>query len=158
MKRFINDEYTADAHSSSLNGCDSIAVLAVLHPGEIGNYETRIRPFLDDACEETNGRFTADIIIDLARKGLWQIWTVTKAGQLVFVGGTEIRIFHTGLKVLEIRFGVGKDRQAWQHHLDSVLNWAKAAGCLRATGAFRIGWRRVLPGWLHTHEFLERAL
>jgi hypothetical protein len=157
MKRFAGDEFMREPLSLR-HGRDIGADLSVLNPEEIDNYEIRIRPFIDEACSETDGRFTADIILDFSRKGLWQIWIVTRGGEIVFVGGTEIRIFHTGLKVLEIRFGVGADRRAWQHHLDSVLGWAKAAGCSRATGAFRIGWRRVLPGWVHTHEFLERAL
>ena len=132
--------------------------LAVLRPDQIDSFEDNIRPFVTSACLTCNGRWTADHILGFARKGIWQIWLVYDGDRIVFVGATEIVTFPTGLKSFAIRFGVGSGRKEWQHHIDRVLLWGKDLGCTIAEGNFRKGWRRVLPGWRHSHEFLEREL
>lgn len=75
------------------------------------------------------------------------------------VVGTHFLDYPTGLRAFVIRFGTGRDRQAWDKSgMDEICAWAKAQGCTKREGVFRIGWRRVLTGWLHTHDFLESDL
>ncbi len=136
-----------------------MTALSLLRPEEMGKWTARLQPFFESVCARSQGRYTTDGIFDRVLKGQWHIWIITEGAEIVFVGGTEIIRYHdTGLKSLVILFGTGKGRKAWQHHMSTVLDWAVAAGCTFAEGKFRIGWGRVLPGWTHSHDVLERAL
>lgn len=133
-------------------------VLSVLNPDEIDAHTQSLKPFLASVCSYSRGRYSVDTVLDLARKGLWQIWVIHDLDRLVFVGGTTITVYETGLKTLEIRFGTGHGRRSWENRIGDVLAWGRNAGCVIAEGNFRKGWRRVLPGWIHSHEHMERLL
>jgi len=79
-------------------------------------------------------------------------------GEICAVAGTRIVTYDTGLKAIDIKFGTGRDRHLWQHFMGDILRWGKSQGCALAEGSFRKGWRRVLPGWRHTHDSLEQVL
>ncbi len=97
-------------------------------------------------------------MLHFARIGDWQIWIYTDDRGLAAVMGTEVIQYPTGLRSIVFLFCTGRNRKKWQHHMVDVLAWAKAVGCGLAQGPFRIGWRRVLSGWSHSHDFLERPL
>lgn len=132
--------------------------LSVLNPEQIDEYEPRLRSTIESIAARSSGRYTADNILGFARLGEWQIWLIHDAGEIIFIGGTEIVVFPSGMKGLVIHFGTGRGRKHWSHHMDTVLAWGKHQGATLCNGAFRIGWRRVLPGWTHTHDVLERWL
>lgn len=136
----------------------SDCTLALLHPLVIPDAWPKIEPFLLEACKTSKGRYTADDIKGWAERGDWQIWVVSDEDEVLSVTGTQIITYDTGLQTLAIRLCDGRERQRWQHYLEDILDWGKQQGCTKAEGTFRIGWRRVLPGWEHTHEFMERAL
>lgn len=117
-----------------------------------------IEPQVVQACSCSSGRYLADHVRDFARRGLWQLWLVTEAGHVTFVLGTELVDYPTGLRALSLRFGVGERRERWLHLLEQILAFGRAHDCTIAEGDFRVGWRRVLKGWDHTHEFMERRL
>lgn len=132
--------------------------LSVLNPEQIDEYEPGLRSTIESIAARSSGRYTAQNIFDFARKGEWQIWLIREGDETVFVGGTEVVVFPSGMKGLVIHFGTGRGRKSWVHHMDTVLAWGKYQGAELCNGAFRIGWRRVLPGWTHTHDILERRL
>ena len=136
-------------------------ILRVLRPDQIDEYEPRLRVTIENVAARSSGRYTAENILEFARRGIWQIWLVTEGDEVVFVGGTEVLVFPSGLDGFAIRFGTGHGRKQWEHHMDTVLAWGKARACGRPTlveGAFRKGWGRVLPGWTHSHDLLERVI
>ena len=90
---------------------------------------------------------------------MWQLWiAVDSEGSICAVAGTELVTYPTGLLALVIHFGTGRRREIWQHFMEDVVAWGKSRGCVLAEGAMRRGWRRVLPGWSHTHDFVDRAI
>lgn len=135
-----------------------MAILLRLTPETIPGTWPRIEPMIAGACERSNGRFTAPLILSLALRGPWQIWlAVTEAG-IAAVAGTELVTYPTGLQVIAFRFCTGGDRSNWQHLVEQIIAWGRDQGCARAEGTFRIGWRRALSGWTHRHDSLERDL
>lgn len=129
-----------------------------LTPDEVPIWDPHVWSFIESACARSHGRYAPQHIMEWARTGEWQIWVVLEGGAVSFVFGTEVILFPTGMKAIAFRFGTGHNREHWQHRIDDVLAWGKAQGCDMAEGVFRKGWRRVLPGWNHTHKFLEKAL
>lgn len=113
---------------------------------------------VEAAAQKSSGRYTGDLICKYAQAGTWQIWLVIADDGIAAVTGTEVITYDTGLKALAMRFCTGRGRRHWQHLVDDILAWGKSIGCTLAEGSFRIGWRRALPGWLHTHDCLERIL
>jgi hypothetical protein len=113
---------------------------------------------ISDACAKSSGRYTEPLIKEFAASGLWQIWFAVDDAGICAVAGTEMITYPTGLKVIAIRFGTGRERLKWQHFMEDVVAWGRSQGCTMAEGAFRRGWKRVLPGWHHGHDSLERAL
>lgn len=118
----------------------------------------KIETAVENAARRSRGRYTAPLIKEYARKGLWQIWIVIDDGGICGVCGTQLFTYDTGLKELTFRFCTGRDREKWQHFVDDIIAWGKANGCGIAAGIMRRGWRRVLPNWNHTHDYLERIL
>jgi hypothetical protein len=94
-----------------------------------------------------------------AEKGAWQIWiALDDRGEVCAVGATRFIVYDTGLKSLFVIFGTGRQRRSWQGFMADFLAFGKEQGCTIAEGHFRKGWRRILPGWFHSHDFLEREL
>lgn len=133
--------------------------LTLLPPQIITHLWPELEAFAESAAERSSGRYTAAHIREFGEKGLWQLWLVHKPGEnAVALCGTELITYPTGLKSVAIRFCAGHGREEWQHLVETILEQAKGQGCRLAEGAFRLGWRRVLPGWNHTHDYLERPL
>lgn len=129
-----------------------------LDKSEVAAWATRLYPTIAAACLRSNGRYAPHHVLEFAGGGQWQIWLVLEGDEISFVCGTEIIEFPTGLKAIAFRFGTGTGRERWQDRITDVFAWAKAEGCTMAEGFFRKGWKRVLPGWIHSHEFLERRI
>lgn len=135
------------------------AILIRLEPVAITATWPRIESWIADAAERSHGRYTAALIRAYAERGLWQLWlAIDETKEICAVGGTRIITYDTGLKTLFVMFGTGRNRKAWQHFMDDFLAYGKSQGCTLAEGSFRKGWRRIFPGWTHTHDFLERVL
>jgi hypothetical protein len=118
----------------------------------------RIKPLIEKAAARSHGRYSEALIRAYAQSGKWQIWIALDEGGICAVGGSEIVIYDTGLKGFVIHFGTGRERGKWQHAVEDMVGWGKANGCVLAEGVMRKGWRRVLPNWNHSHDFLERVL
>lgn len=121
----------------------------------------RIKDWIASAAEKSNGRYTEPLIRAYAERGMWQIWIAVEAGgDIAAVAGTKIIAYDTGLRTIFFLFGTGRGRKGWQDFEVDIRAWAMTQGCTLAEGCFRIGWRRIFRvfGWLHTHDFLERAL
>lgn len=93
----------------------------------------------------------------LAEHGDWQIWIAVDETGILAVAASEI-VYYPQLTAISIRFGVGRNRQSWQHFRDDIAAWGKTRGCTKIEGTVRKGWRRIFTGWLHTHDFIERNI
>lgn len=111
-----------------------------------------------DACARSGGRFEAPHVRDYFERGLWQLWLSLDQGAVRALCATEIRRYPTGLQTLVIHIGTGQGLDFMADCMNELLAEAKANGCTKAEGEFRIGWRRALTGWTHTHDVLERDL
>lgn len=131
--------------------------LALLTHDQVHDYEIRLRPILE-RHGKPHSRYSADDIFTLAKRDVLQLWLGVEGDQILYVGGTELTVYPSGLKSLLIKFVVGRKRHLWQHHLDTVLKWGKLQGCTISEGVFRKGWKRILPGWTHSFDYLERPL
>ena len=134
------------------------AVLVRLNSEAIEATWPRIETMIDAACERSSGRYSAPVVKAYAQRGAWQIWIALDEQGVCAVAASSINTYDTGLKSIAIRFGTGRKRRQWQHFMEDVVAWGKSQGCTMAEGNFRLGWRRALPGWTHTHDSLERAL
>lgn len=135
------------------------AILVRLEPSALAATWPKIEYAVSKAADRSHGRYTADLIRGYAQAGQWQIWiAVDDKGEICAIAGTRIAIYDTGLKAIDIKFGTGRRREIWQHFIADLLSWGKTQGCTLAEGSFRKGWRRVLPGWTHTHDSLQRDL
>lgn len=132
--------------------------LILLQPDEVAGYESRLRPLLEKPGAKPSSRYSANETFDLAKRNIWQLWVGEENGDVLYVGGTELTVYPSGMKSLLIKFVAGHRRDLWQHHIDTVLDWGKLQGCSLAEGVFRKGWKRILPGWTHSYDYLERQL
>lgn len=132
--------------------------LALINPAIIDDAWNRVEPFVREACDASHGRYASEHIYSWAKDREWQLWLVIDRESILSVAGTQIVDYPTGLKCLAVRFCIGSERERWQHFLEDILQWGRAQGCTHGEGTFRRGWSRVLKGWDHTHEHLERAL
>lgn len=130
-----------------------------LDPPAIAATWPRIEKLVTAAAERSHGRYTAALVKSYAEQGKWQLWiAVDGAGEIIATAGTRFITYDTGLKSIFVIFGTGRLRHLWQHFMADLLVFGKAHGCTIAEGSLRRGWRRILPGWTHTHDFCERAL
>lgn len=135
-----------------------LRVQRIEHPA-VDQYWPDLEPLVIAACARSGGRYEAQHVLGFWRNGTWQCWVIYDERGLAFVGATEVLRYPTGLKTLAIRMGTGRGMKLWKHLMEDVLaDAAASAGCRKAEGQFRKGWRRVLPGWAHTHDVLERDL
>lgn len=125
---------------------------------QVASYETRLRPILAGAGSRFNYRYSVDDTLGFAKRDIWQLWIGEEDGEILYVGGTELVVYPSGLKSLLVKFIAGRKRELWQHHLATVLRWAKLQGCTMAEGICRKGWKRILPGWTHSYDYLEIKL
>lgn len=132
--------------------------LTLLDPARIGVYWGEVRPFIARACERSRGRYRPEHVYDFVFSGDWQLWIYRDELGIAAVCCTEVVRYPTGILAIGIRIGTGRNREKWQHHMEDVVAWGKACGCSIAEGIMRKGWRRVLPNWFHTHDYLERTL
>lgn len=128
-------------------------------PDLVSEVWPRIEDWIEEACDRSSGRYEAEHVKTFARDAIWQLWMITEATEVVFVGATENLIYPTGLKTIAWRLGTGEGREFWQHEMmNYVLEQARGQGCKMVEGGFRPGWRRVFKGWKHTHDILEHVL
>lgn len=131
------------------------AILVRLEPRAIAATWPKIEKLVADAATRSRGRYLAEDVRALAEKGEWQLWLAIDQDGICAVAGTSF-IPYPRLTAFHVQFGTGRNRERWQHLMDELVAWGLANGATKAQGEFRIGWRRVLPGWTHTHDFVER--
>lgn len=134
--------------------------LILLRPQDVEGVWGKIASLIARACERSMGRYHASHVKRYALSGFWQLWLVVEDGKVVFVGGTHINTYDTGIKEFDIRFASGKGIDRWQHLLPEALNWAKAQGCSIAHALGRRGFSKIpaFQGWKHSHDSLETAI
>ncbi len=70
---------------------------------------------------------------------------------------TTIRIYPTGLRVLELLAVAGKTSRAWLHFADGLADFAAKNGCHRVQMLGRKSWMRTLDeSWRATAQLFER--
>lgn len=127
-------------------------------PEQLPRVWPEIRSMIADACARSGGRFETQHVRDFFERGLWQLWLSYDQRDVCALCATEVRRYPTGLQTLVIHIGTGRGLQFMAACMDELLAAAKLNGCTKAEGEFRMGWRRALTGWTHTHDVLDRDL
>lgn len=120
-----------------------------------------VRPWIEDACKRSRGKFDADDI----KTGLLnrddQLW-IWKTETAYAVGVTRL-VHYPKQMVCTIRIVTGRNAREWAAPaMQAMQEWAKAQGCAAMELQARPGWERVLraasPGYERTHVYLEKTL
>jgi hypothetical protein len=128
----------------------SYSVRLELVPADlVGEYEPDLREHLARACDTSRGQATPSGILELAAKGIVQLWMAReKSGEVVMVGVTEIRTFdHSDRKVIRCFLGAGKGLKQWFWALRHTEEWAKREGCTSIEVITQDSFSRFLPGY-----------
>ena len=73
--------------------------------------------------------------------------------------GVELIETPLGDRWLNITFVTGQHVKRWINEVEpAVLHWARGYGCTRAVGLFRKAFKKFLPHWKYTHDYLELEL
>lgn len=118
-----------------------------------------VRPWLEDACATSRGKFMVDDIFDGLMAGVDQLW-IWKSPTAFAVGITRLSEYPRQ-RVCNLRIVTGRNMGEWaQPCIETIEKWAKAQGCSAMEFQARAGWERFLSkrGYDKTHVYLERSL
>lgn len=84
---------------------------------------------------------------------------VMRDGEIRALIGVELLETALQDRWLNISFVQGQRPDKWIKDIEpKVLDWAREYGCTRAVGNFRKAFKKWLPEWRNTHDYLEREL
>lgn len=125
---------------------------------EIDSVWPEVLPWIDGACARMRGRFwSCDIKEALINRDM-QLWVYRDAHGVAAVCVTQLPPYPRK-KLAQIFIGTGRHRHKWQHHVETLEEWAKMQGCVGIESFSRIGWWRAFfrsIGWKRTHEVIEK--
>lgn len=111
----------------------------------------RLRPFLQNFADRSDGRWTAEELETAIRCRDKQVWIAGdwQAVVLTEVGPTWVTITH----------GAGEDRATWQVEMDATITaWAREMGKTHLFALTRPGWAKLgkMRGYREIHrEFVK---
>lgn len=126
---------------------------------EINVVWPEVRPWLEQACATSRGKFDAEDIRAGLLAGEDQLW-IWKTPTAFAVGITRIANYPKK-SVCTLRIVTGKNMDEWAVPcIQTIERWAKANGCADMELQARPGWERLLSrlGYEKTHVYLERLL
>lgn len=115
------------------------------------------RRWIDVLVRRNRAMMTADEAYQKLKAKKLQMWLVVN-GSVRAVYLTEVYDHPAGKTVgLPI---VGGDLEAGLPHLETILEWARENGCVRAAGVGRRGWARALKqlGWRERATIVDMRL
>lgn len=118
-----------------------------------------VRPWIEEACGTTRGKFDAEDIRAGLLTGEDQLW-IWKTPAAFAVGITRLANYPKQ-RVCTLRIVTGINMEEWaQPCIETIEKWAKANGCHAMEFQARPGWERFLKprGYDKTHVYLERAI
>ena len=116
--------------------------------------------FLRPAIERSNGRWSANDVLNEIESGRLQAWALIDGPLLYGVGVTEIHQY-PGCRVLTCLWLGGVEAHKWLDVLDkTVSEWAIGEGCTRMEIVGRKGWERLGArlGFAPSYVFFEKEL
>jgi hypothetical protein len=142
--------------------------LALIPAEEVRKVAHLVRSLVENACKFSGGRFDPDEVIAACagENPNWkaQLWISGYSGggeptTLDSIAVTQISIFSTGLRVLEVALVAGRDAHSWLQYEDRFVDWAAKQGCTRMQMIGRRGWAKVLSRpWRESARMFERVI
>ena len=123
---------------------------------------TGLWPWLQErlakSIELSGGRFSKEWALQAAASGDIQRW-LASGGRGVGVIATQINVYPTGLKAMEVLFVGGDEMESWFDAIYQLEAWARHRGCDVMEAGGRRGWRAKTPqGWKEAAVFFEKDL
>lgn len=123
----------------------------------ITHWWSSISSLMDAACKRSGDRYLASDLLELLTEGKMQLWLVLEGSHISTAVITEI-VNYPRLKQCTIIACVGSGMERWVHLILVIEEWAMENGCRKILAISRLGWKRVLSDYKHTHEYLEKDL
>jgi hypothetical protein len=119
-----------------------------------------VQKWVQEATERSNGRYDEPSIIIGLMEGRYQLWTVwdedRKKVKAVVV--TQLLVYPTDLKAVDIIVVTGKYREDWKHLIKDLEAYAQDEGCELVQAFARPGWQKELADYKMSHVLLEKRL
>lgn len=115
-----------------------------------------IKQLVERACARSFPKFTVDNIKAAVMRRDMQLWVIVEE-KIYAVIVTEI-INYPLRRVCRVLIATGSQRERWQHLISEIENWAADHGCVSMDLLARPGWKRILKGYRHSHDQLEKDL
>jgi len=130
-----------------------------IQPAEINAVWAEVRPWIEEACETTRGKFDAQDIRAGLLAGEDQLW-IWKTPTAFAIGITRLANYPKQ-RVCTLRIVTGTNADEWYVPcLETIERWARANGCHAMEFQARPGWERFIRplGYDKTHVYLEKSL
>lgn len=119
-----------------------------------------VNAWVKRATDRSLGRYDVASIIDglMAEKyQLWLIWD-EELKKPKGCAVTQILIYPTGLKALDLIIVTGRHRKDWVHLMADLEQFGRNEGCGINQAMARPGWEKELPDYNKSHVLLEKVL
>lgn len=123
---------------------------------EVAGVWPRVRPFIERALAESQGEYTPEDILKAIERKDMQLWQGKG-----YVGVTQIIIYPSGLKVVDILLTAGENLYEWlDSSNETIYRWAKHIGADQVRVMGRPGWQKMLKhiGYKHAYTVMTRGV
>lgn len=150
-------EHVADGHEQTYQ---PKYIVGLLTPQQIEAHWDQIGPLLDDVARtmhDHNVKTLLDALLDPNIRMF--VFAIVRDRKVKALVGVELLETALQTRMLNVSFVSGQNPERWIGDAeDIILDWARSYGCTRAIGMFRKAFKKFLPDWKYTHDFLEREL
>ncbi len=131
---------------------------SLLTPAMIVHRWAQIEPMLEDVgMKDHTPRSLFKVLVDPNVRVY--LVAVIRGEEIRALIGVELIETALGDRWLNVMFVTGQHVKRWIEDVEpAVLNWARGYGCTRAIGLFRKAFKKFLPHWKYTHDYLELEL
>lgn len=135
----------------------TVSVRIVSGPLALSDPEWKL---IQEACERSNGRHTPQSINQEWLEGRIRVFRIFRDGEPVGLVVSDINFYPTGQQWLNIRMGVGQDKDAFLASVPWFEELARTMSLNGVESTARTGWAREFKklGYSHSHSFLEKRL
>lgn len=116
-----------------------------------------VQPMLQPAIDLSDGRWDLWSVIGGLLSGQMQLWVSLNDGKPEAAMVTRV-VDYPKLRVLSLPFLGGSGMRNWLKFEPQIMAFAKAHGCKEMEGYARLGFKRVLKGWIFSWSFMRRPL
>lgn len=121
--------------------------IALPHPDDLLLHWEEIAPYIQKACDESNGELTTNVVKCKLEQRKLVLAVVYDDDKLVAVVSYDIIDFESGMRVLNIQAAGGELMDEWFEQVEAIANsLAKEHDCQQIYIIGRVGWARKMKG------------